>query len=169
MCQNKSQGIAASRLIPLHRIGLAVSFNKKSVNKDPVNMRAMLFEKAGQPLRLADVPVLRPSAGQLLIRVRACAVCRTDLHVVDGELSQPKLPLIPGHEIVGTVAEKGEGVARFAIGDRVGRRISAIRQSLPATRSTAAMPNTLWPISAFAFQFQNHTVTQRRRPCCVRD
>jgi propanol-preferring alcohol dehydrogenase len=85
-----------------------------------MNMRAMLFEKAGQPLRMADVPVPRPGAGQLLIRVHACAVCRTDLHVVDGELTQPKLPLIPGHEIVGTVAEKGAGVARFEIGDRVG-------------------------------------------------
>ncbi|HEX9145713.1 MAG TPA: zinc-dependent alcohol dehydrogenase family protein [Candidatus Binatia bacterium] len=83
-------------------------------------MRAMLFEKVGQPLRIADVRVPRPGAGQLVIRVRACAVCRTDLHVIDGELTQPKLPLIPGHEIVGTVAEKGEGVARFEIGDRVG-------------------------------------------------
>ena len=80
----------------------------------------MLFERTGQPLRMADVPVPRPGAGQLLIRVRACAVCRTDLHVVDGELPKPKLPLIPGHEIVGTVAEKGAGVARFEIGDRVG-------------------------------------------------
>ena len=85
-----------------------------------MNMRAMLFEKVGQPLRIADVRVPRPGAGQLVIRVRACAVCRTDLHVIDGELTQPKLPLIPGHEIVGTVAEKGEGVARFEIGDRVG-------------------------------------------------
>jgi propanol-preferring alcohol dehydrogenase len=83
-------------------------------------MRAMLFEKVGQPLRMADMPVPRPGLGQLLIRVHACAVCRTDLHVVDGELSQPKLPLIPGHEIVGTVAEKGQGVARFEMGDRVG-------------------------------------------------
>ena len=62
----------------------------------------------------------RPGTGQALIRVRACAVCRTDLHVVDGELPQPKLPLIPGHEIVGTVEEKGPGVERFEIGDRVG-------------------------------------------------
>jgi propanol-preferring alcohol dehydrogenase len=85
-----------------------------------MNMRAMLFEKIGQPLRMADAPVPRPGTGQLLIRVHACAVCRTDLHVVDGELPKPKLPLVPGHEIVGTVAEKGAGVARFEIGDRVG-------------------------------------------------
>jgi len=83
-------------------------------------MRAMLFEKAGQPLRKAELPMPKPGPGQVLIRVRACAVCRTDLHVVDGELTQPKLPLIPGHEIVGTVEEKGEGAERYEIGDRVG-------------------------------------------------
>jgi alcohol dehydrogenase, propanol-preferring len=83
-------------------------------------MRAMLFEKAGQPLRKAELPMPKPGPGQVLIRVRACAVCRTDLHVIDGELTQPKLPLIPGHEIVGIVEEKGEGADRFEIGDRVG-------------------------------------------------
>ena len=83
-------------------------------------MRAMLFEEAGQPLRLADSPIPKPNAGQVLIRVRACAVCRTDLHVVDGELTRPKLPLIPGHEIVGTVVQFGEGAERFKISDRVG-------------------------------------------------
>ena len=83
-------------------------------------MRAMLFEDAGQPLRLADSPIPKPNAGQVLIRVRACAVCRTDLHVVDGELAQPKLPLVPGHEIVGTVEQLGDGVDRFRISDRVG-------------------------------------------------
>jgi alcohol dehydrogenase, propanol-preferring len=83
-------------------------------------MRAMLFDKAGQPLRLADLPLPTPGAGQVLIRVLACAVCRTDLHVVDGELTRPKLPLVPGHEIVGTVERFGEGVDRFRIGDRVG-------------------------------------------------
>ncbi len=80
----------------------------------------MLFEKPGQPLRKAELPVPKSEAGQLLIRVRACAVCRTDLHVVDGELTQPKLPLIPGHEIVGVVEKKGAGAERFEIGDRVG-------------------------------------------------
>ena len=80
----------------------------------------MLLEKPGQPLRNADLPLPQPGSGQLLIRVRACAVCRTDLHVIDGELTQPKLPLIPGHEIVGTVERLGEGVEGFKIGDRVG-------------------------------------------------
>lgn len=83
-------------------------------------MRAMLFEEVGKPLRPADLPVPRPGAGQVLIRVRACAVCRTDLHVIDGELSRPKLPLIPGHEIIGVVEQTGEGVERFSIGQRIG-------------------------------------------------
>jgi propanol-preferring alcohol dehydrogenase len=83
-------------------------------------MRAMLFDKAGEPLRHVELPKQSPAPGQILIRVYACAVCRTDLHVVDGELTQPKLPLIPGHEIVGAVAELGDGVTRFKLGDRVG-------------------------------------------------
>jgi propanol-preferring alcohol dehydrogenase len=80
----------------------------------------MLLDAPGRALRLADVPIPRPGAGQLLIRVRACGVCRTDLHVVDGELPHPKLPLIPGHEIVGEVLECGSGVDRFQIGERIG-------------------------------------------------
>lgn len=83
-------------------------------------MRAMLLDAPRRPLRLADVPIPRPSAEQLLIRVHACGVCRTDLHVVDGELCPPTLPLVPGHEIVGTVVERGAGVERFAPGERVG-------------------------------------------------
>jgi len=83
-------------------------------------MRAMLLEKAGEPLRLAQLAVPTPGPGQVLLRVRACAVCRTDLHVVDGELTRPKLPLVPGHEIVATVARLGEGADRFNVGDRVG-------------------------------------------------
>ena len=83
-------------------------------------MRAMLLEKPGESLRLADRPIPKPSSGQVLIHVHACAVCRTDLHVVDGELTRPKLPLIPGHEIVGAVVELGDDVVRFKIGDRVG-------------------------------------------------
>jgi alcohol dehydrogenase, propanol-preferring len=83
-------------------------------------MRAMAFERARQPLRQVELPDPTPDRGQVLVRVAACAVCRTDLHVVDGELPGPKLPLIPGHEIVGTVMARGEGAERFAIGDRVG-------------------------------------------------
>lgn len=80
----------------------------------------MILDAAQTPLRLASLPVPMPGPGQVLIRVHACAVCRTDLHVVDADLTEPKLPLIPGHEIVGTVAVLGAGVERFAVGDRVG-------------------------------------------------
>jgi propanol-preferring alcohol dehydrogenase len=83
-------------------------------------VRAAILNAPGSPLRLADVPAPEPEAEQVLIRVRACGVCRTDLHVVDGELRDPKLPLIPGHQIVGEVVETGERVERFAPGDRVG-------------------------------------------------
>ncbi|MGQ0524465.1 MAG: zinc-dependent alcohol dehydrogenase family protein [Betaproteobacteria bacterium] len=83
-------------------------------------MKAMLLDAPGRALRFADVAIPRPGAGQLLIRVRACGVCRTDLHIVDGELPHPKLPLIPGHEIVGEVLECGSGVERFQIGERIG-------------------------------------------------
>ena len=83
-------------------------------------MRAMLLEAPGRPLALHDVRMPEPAAGQVLVKVSACAVCRTDLHVLDGELPHPKLPLIPGHEIVGRVAGLGEGVEAFEIGQRVG-------------------------------------------------
>jgi propanol-preferring alcohol dehydrogenase len=83
-------------------------------------MRAMLLDAPQSPLRLADVPCPAPGLEQVLIRVRACGVCRTDLHIYDGELSHPKLPLVLGHEIVGVVTEKGERVERFAQGDHVG-------------------------------------------------
>jgi len=80
----------------------------------------MRLEAPGRDLQLVDLPVPVPAAGQVLLRVSACAVCRTDLHVVDGELPDPVLPLVPGHEIVGTVAELGAGVKRWRIGDRLG-------------------------------------------------
>jgi alcohol dehydrogenase, propanol-preferring len=83
-------------------------------------MRAMLFDRPGTPLRLATVPRPEPGPGQVLIQVGACAVCRTDLHVVDGDLGQPKTPLVPGHEIVGRIVEIGPGVDRLTLGDRVG-------------------------------------------------
>jgi len=83
-------------------------------------MRAMLFEGVGKRLRLVEVDEPRPHEKQLLLRVEACGVCRTDLHIIDGELTHPKLPLIPGHQIVGVVVEKGADVARFGVGERVG-------------------------------------------------
>jgi propanol-preferring alcohol dehydrogenase len=83
-------------------------------------MRAMVLTAPGRPLDLVDIPCPAPGPSDVLIRISACGVCRTDLHVVDGELTKPKLPLVPGHEIVGTVAEVGRSVDRFRIGDRVG-------------------------------------------------
>jgi len=80
----------------------------------------MVLDAQRKPLQLKDLPKLKPGPGQVLIQVVACAVCRTDLHVVDGELAHPKLPLIPGHEIVGHVVEVGAAVKRLKVGDRVG-------------------------------------------------
>src|SRR5438876_8097536 len=83
-------------------------------------MRAMVLEAPRTPLVLRERAVPVPGAPEILVEIEACGVCRTDLHVVDGELTHPKLPLVPGHEIVGVVADKGARVDRFAIGDRVG-------------------------------------------------
>jgi propanol-preferring alcohol dehydrogenase len=83
-------------------------------------MQAMLLELQREPLRLAELPDPTPGVGQVLISVHACGVCRTDLHIVDGELERPKLPLVPGHQIVGTVVEAGDGVERFPVGQRLG-------------------------------------------------
>ena len=83
-------------------------------------MKAMRLESNGGPLVCREVERPVPGAGQILVRVTACAVCRTDLHVLDGELPHPKLPLIPGHEIVGIIEELGEGVTGFQTGERVG-------------------------------------------------
>lgn len=83
-------------------------------------MRAMVLEAPGEDLNLQHVAKPVPRAGQILVRVRSCAVCRTDLHVVDGDLPHPKLPVVPGHEIIGVVEAAGSDVTEFAAGDRVG-------------------------------------------------
>jgi alcohol dehydrogenase, propanol-preferring len=83
-------------------------------------MKAQLLTAAHRALTMTELDPPRPGPNEVLIAVKACAVCRTDLHIVDGELTQPKLPLVPGHEIVGTVVEKGAEVDRFQLGDRVG-------------------------------------------------
>jgi propanol-preferring alcohol dehydrogenase len=83
-------------------------------------MRAMVLERPGVPLAQRDVPDPSPGAGEVLVRVKACGVCRTDLHIVDGELTDPKLPLVPGHQVVGEVVGAREGAERFAVGSRVG-------------------------------------------------
>ncbi|MEE8508923.1 MAG: zinc-dependent alcohol dehydrogenase family protein [Myxococcota bacterium] len=83
-------------------------------------MRAILLDGPGRPLREADLPEPDPQPGQVRVRVHACGVCRTDLHVVDGELPDPKLPLVLGHQIVGRVEALGPDAEGFAIGDRIG-------------------------------------------------
>jgi len=83
-------------------------------------MQAMVLERPGESLRLKEMPIPSPGENQVLLKVAACGICRTDLHIFDGELPHPKLPLIPGHEIVGRVVEHGAGVTRYRIGDRVG-------------------------------------------------
>src|SRR5512145_537534 len=84
-------------------------------------MRAMIYEGGGAGIvRAVTLPTPRPATGQVLVRVRCCGVCRTDLHVVDGDLTAPALPVVPGHEIVGTVEAVGDGVETFAVGDAVG-------------------------------------------------
>lgn len=83
-------------------------------------MRAMVMERPGAPVVARDLPDPEPGPGQVLIRVRACGVCRTDLHVVDGDLREPKRPVVPGHEIVGEVVANGPGAGRYVPGARVG-------------------------------------------------
>jgi propanol-preferring alcohol dehydrogenase len=86
----------------------------------PEKMQAMVLEAPGRPLRWVEVPVPRPGRDEVLVRVGACGVCRTDLHIVDGELSNPKPLVIPGHEIVGTVVQTGSQAEQFSVRDRVG-------------------------------------------------
>jgi len=83
-------------------------------------MRAMVLDRPGTPLVARDLPVPQPAAGQVRLEVDACGVCRTDLHIIDGELTEPKLPLVLGHQIVGRVGALGDGVTAFRLGDRVG-------------------------------------------------
>ena len=83
-------------------------------------MQAMVLDEPRRPLRAAELEDPKPGAGQVLVRVRACGVCRTDLHIADGELAEPKLPLVPGHQVVGEVLATGEGAERFRAGERIG-------------------------------------------------
>src|SRR3989442_6576778 len=84
------------------------------------SMHAMVLERLRAPLVMRERPVSRPGPGEVLVEVKACGVCRTDLHVVDGDLPDPKLPIVPGHEIVGHVAAIGAGASGFGLGARVG-------------------------------------------------
>lgn len=92
----------------------------KTIRRLPATYKAMVFERVGEPLRLTEQEMPPCGPGQVRARVAACAVCRTDLHVVDGDLDQPAVPLVPGHEIVGTVVELGPGVVGLEVGQRIG-------------------------------------------------
>jgi alcohol dehydrogenase, propanol-preferring len=114
--------VAASRR-PLQNTSAAVAFFLGCTDNSRMAAtmnHAMVLTAAGRPLEAREISLREPTAGELLIKVHACGVCRTDLHVVDGELREPKLPLVPGHEIIGSVAALGRGVDRFRTGERVG-------------------------------------------------
>jgi len=102
---------------------------------DSRSMQAMVLRKPGRPLALTEMPVPQPAADQLLLKIEACAVCRTDLHVVDGELRDPKLPLIPGHQIVGRVVGVGSG--GWGVGDEAGGAAEAGTQEKAGTHEEA--------------------------------
>jgi len=116
----------SANLIPRSKppVGVARSSGTALWNEDivmpPPKMQAMVLDRAGHPLRAAELPLPKPEPNQILIKVAACGVCRTDLHVFDGDLTRPKLPLVLGHEIVGRVEALGDSVRGFAIGERVG-------------------------------------------------
>ena len=104
-----------------HDVQGVVMTHQTSGRLDPgATMRAMVMESPGGPLVPRELPVPRPGPAQVLIRVRACGICRTDLHILDGDLTRPKLPLVLGHEVVGTVAEVGTAVRELQAGQRVG-------------------------------------------------
>ena len=147
-------------------------------------MKAMILESAGVPLQLVDCPVPEPGANEVLLKVHACGVCRTDLHIVDGELKEPKPRLIPGHEIVGTVTASGSEVADFHIGDRVGVPWLAPRAEpasiatagaktcvtgrfLPAIPETAGMQVMPSPMHASVSLFPAGFLILRRRLSCA--
>lgn len=130
-------------------------------------MYAMVLAARGAPLVLQERPDPVPGPGEVRVKVGACGVCRTDLHVVDGELPDLSYPIIPGHEVVGRIDALGDGVTELPIGRRVGvpgsaaraatvpiaaraRKISAIVRSSPATPATAASPPTSLPTLAIA-------------------
>lgn len=83
-------------------------------------MKAMVFTEPGKPMELRDVPVPEPGKDQVRIRISACGICRTDLHIIDGELDEPNLPLIPGHQIIGLVEKAGKNVSGLKAGDKIG-------------------------------------------------
>jgi propanol-preferring alcohol dehydrogenase len=92
----------------------------RALESYPELMFAMVLHKPGDPLEALELPVPPPAGGEIRLKVHVCGLCRTDLHIIDGELGDPKLPLVMGHQIVGTVDQMGADVSRFRVGQRVG-------------------------------------------------
>ena len=104
-------------------------------------MKAMVLNRPGTPLQWTELPDRQPSSGEVRVKVLACGVCRTDLHVLDGELPDPKSPIIPGHEIVGRIDALGPGVAGLAMGERAGIPwLAAYLRRLPLLRGEEGKP-----------------------------
>lgn len=110
-------------------------------------MRAMILDAPGQRLRLGELPVPTPGPGQVLLRVRVCGLCRTDLHIVNGELKEPKLPLVLGHQIIAEVAACGAKAERFAVGERVG--VPWLGETCGACRYCLSRRENLCPSARF--------------------
>jgi propanol-preferring alcohol dehydrogenase len=144
----------------------------------------MVLEQQREPLRVSRLPAPAPGPGQVLVRVHACGGCRTDLHVVDGDLREPKLPLVVGHQIVGTVEVAGEGAERFAGGQRVGipwlgwtdgdcrycrsgRENLCERARFTGYQLDGGYAEQALPTSATASRFPRATRTCRRRRFCA--
>ena len=151
----------------------------------PETMRAMVFEGVGKPLQLKNIPIPAAAPQQVLVKVIACGICRTDLHVIDGELAQPKLPLIPGHEIVGIIAATGSQVTHLSVWQLVGipwlghtcgqckfclRQQENLCENALFTGYTmdGGYADTRLPISNFVFRFQRCMAMPAVRRYCVR-
>lgn len=148
-------------------------------------MRAMVLEAINRPLQLRELEVPQPQGHQVLLRVRACGVCRTDLHIYEGDLPHPKLPLVLGHEIVGEVVALGPEVRRFRVGQRVGvpwlgstcgrcrycqKGLENLCEQARFTGYTqdGATPSTPWPRKSTALLFRKGLATSRPLPCSAR-
>ncbi len=150
---------------------------------DSGTMRAMVLEATASELVPRTRPIPEPAPGQVLIQVEACAVCRTDLHVVDGELPDIPLPIVPGHEIVGTglwayhhwrsvIGSACRGWHRLASIVAIvnaARKIYVKPHVLPATRWTVATPSMCWPTQIMSCSSSMMSMRSPRRPCCVPD
>lgn len=145
----------------------------------------MVLEAIGQPLKLVEREMAQPEPGPILVKISACDVCRTDLHVVDGDLAEAKLPIVPGHEIVGRVLLNGEGVERYCGGERVGipwlghtcgqchycranRENLCVQHNSPGIRSTAGLRLTAWPMRIAVSKYRTTTMTCMPHHCFAR-